>query len=317
MISIFNNDETLITDACEKHLKGLKVDIGKRINKYSSSFDFITSAKDYILDNYKSILTAKPDVLLKMSEEYNNFANGLSVIDNDRFDKATTSVFNYDWFCENKKKYSAYKLTANLKVTVCPYCNANFIITAYTKAGNRITRPSLDHFFSQSKHKLLSLSFYNLIPSCSICNSSIKGSKELLLDKHFHPFLHNIKDNIVFRYVPHNVSSAIGFKEDFDLKIESVNKLDSRAIDHTLFFKLEDIYNHHKSYVSEIILKSYMYDDKYYEVLSREFPDLKIKPSDFYRVIFGNFWEDEDMGKRPLSKLTKDLVQQLKKRVIF
>lgn len=51
--------------------------------------------------------------------------------------------------------------------------------TVFDEEGEKITRPTFDHWFAKDDHPLLALSFYNLIPSCNICNSSVKGKKEI------------------------------------------------------------------------------------------------------------------------------------------
>ena len=39
-------------------------------------------------------------------------------------------------------------------------------------------RPQFDHWFPKKKYPLLAISFYNLIPCCTYCNSSVKGDIE-------------------------------------------------------------------------------------------------------------------------------------------
>ena len=73
----------------------------------------------------------------------------------------------YDAFSDknNKLGISAVKLIADLDISVCPYCNRNFIYNTDKK------RPSeIDHFHAKSKYPLLAMSFYNLVPACKVCN---------------------------------------------------------------------------------------------------------------------------------------------------
>ena len=59
---------------------------------------------------------------------------------------------------------ASWKLAENLGISVCPYCNRNFI--------NQKSGVTLDHNLPISDYPLLGISFYNLIPSCSSCNTS-------------------------------------------------------------------------------------------------------------------------------------------------
>jgi hypothetical protein len=108
-------------------------------------------------------------------------------------------AFNYD----SKSIFSdelKYGLAQKLNLKVCPYCNRNYTLTINKEVVNSHlgkikvvkTRPDFDHFFCKSKHPILALSFYNLIPSCAICNRTLKGDVEFSLDiqnGHVHPYL--------------------------------------------------------------------------------------------------------------------------------
>jgi hypothetical protein len=84
-------------------------------------------------------------------------------------------LISYPHFQKQKTKhFNGYDLAALLDTRACVYCNRQYTLTVV--AMDEITRPEFDHFYSQSEHPLLALSFYNLIPSCHICNATLKGS---------------------------------------------------------------------------------------------------------------------------------------------
>lgn len=58
----------------------------------------------------------------------------------------------------------------------------------------------LDHFFSQTDFPLLSLSMYNLVPSCAICNSLNKGQIEFSDIYHRNPYINGFGRDA--RFVP-------------------------------------------------------------------------------------------------------------------
>lgn len=69
-------------------------------------------------------------------------------------------------------KKNNIELSEALKLTVCPYCNRNFI----NKRGDQESGRQFDHFYSKDEVPYFSLSLYNLVPCCSICNH-VKLSK--------------------------------------------------------------------------------------------------------------------------------------------
>lgn len=87
------------------------------------------------------------------------------------------------------KKSIGYRITQIKNINTCPYCNRLYTFAICRDNRTNIVRPHFDHWFAHSHYPLLSLSFYNLIPSCSICNSSVKGTSHYSLKTHIHPYL--------------------------------------------------------------------------------------------------------------------------------
>ena len=55
-----------------------------------------------------------------------------------------------------------------------------------------------------------------------------------------------------------------------------------------------------------------MYNKSYIEELMKTYEGTLFKnEEDLLRLIFGGYISDEDLGRRPLSKLTKDMLEQL------
>ena len=102
--------------------------------------------------------------------------------------KKILDIFDYDGQLSRNKSRS-YKLSMGQGRNTCTYCNRQYVITVNGKNDKeRIARPQLDHWFSKELYPLLSLNIYNLIPCCSICNSSIKRNTIFSLDTHIHPY---------------------------------------------------------------------------------------------------------------------------------
>jgi hypothetical protein len=181
-----------------------------------------------------------------------------------------------------------------LDIKTCPYCNRIYTFTISSK--DRSIRPEFDHFYPKSKFPYLALSFYNIVPSCPICNH-VKGTK--LVD--YHPY-------------------KKGFGEDYKFIIDE-NQLRNRNVKEIKFtnssnknidcFMLKDLYNEHLDYINEIIYKQVAYSDDNLQNIIDSFQSMGIK-GDISSYIWGCYLDNALHIKRPLSKLTKDILDQLK-----
>lgn len=140
--------------------------------------------------------------------------------------KTLFTVFDYRHALSQNKSRS-YWLTKMKGQDVCTYCNRQYTFTVIKDLKNgkrenddsRIARPALDHWFPESLYPIMSLSFYNLIPSCTICNSSAKGDALFKFGTHIHPYL-NDKPNPTFKfgYLPNGKRWTVDFIDVTDVK---------------------------------------------------------------------------------------------------
>lgn len=191
------------------------------------------------------------------------------------------------------------------QVNVCPYCNL-----AYTYNRGMNTTAQLDHFFSKAEYPMFSLCFYNLIPSCPACNH-IKSDKQNEITS---PYKENAFNNfkISWEYGKYggggikynNIKSLINLERDIKIVlrpscIEEQNNIESMNI--------EDAYNQHKDYASEIIKKVRIYSNKHSQKLIIAMgKQVGIKTSEVERFYLGNYVDETQLGNRILSKLTSD-----------
>ena len=127
-----------------------------------------TWLKDFILSNFNTLRewTKNYDCVLKSSNIFKD-------IYTDYFSKGPNVYLN------TEKTYNAYDFLKNLKISVCPYCEDEYIDVIINNDGANIIRTAeLDHFFPKSEYPLLAMSYYNLIPSGKNCNH-IKKSKNI------------------------------------------------------------------------------------------------------------------------------------------
>lgn len=89
--------------------------------------------------------------------------------------------FNYDEHI-SKEKIMSYFLSEKMGTNTCTYCNRTYTLTVYEQLNvgefEGLIRPEFDHWLPQSLYPDLTLSYFNLIPSCKVCNSSLKHKKK-------------------------------------------------------------------------------------------------------------------------------------------
>jgi len=205
------------------------------------------------------------------------------------------------------KNSIAYKFVEKLDLKTCPYCNRNYISYIEISDGNtKKTRPQLDHFYPKTIYPFLACSFYNLIPSCTTCNH-IKSDDDSFNDKLINPY--EIQENdFIFSYTLNNLDvlekKYLNYNDEHSIDIIFNKKINSNEE----YFQLETLYQNHKDIVLELIIKKQYYPTSYINDLSK----LGFSKDEIYRYIFSNYVKTEDLHKRPLSKLIKDISEELK-----
>ncbi len=110
------------------------------------------------------------------------------------FGTEVLKLFNYkNWRGGSKFKW----LSNELDIIVCPYCNNSQTIMVNNTNGSIILY-EFDHFIPKVIAPYLSLSFFNLIPSCHTCNAVLKKEINFNLNDFAHPYYHNLHSWIRF-----------------------------------------------------------------------------------------------------------------------
>ena len=222
----------------------------------------------------------------------------------------------------------AYDISNKLNVNTCPYCNRNYINTVIDKKGKHIIRPTFDHFFPQSKHPFLALSFYNLVPSCYYCNSSTKNAATISIDTHIHPYKEGFDRDATFLVLVSNLKPNKSDPENYTLLFAvNMNPLALNDRYRKIFgglrgtenpdegninlFKLKDIYQSHLDIVGELVVKCDKLSSSYANSLHTLFSSLGTNKEEFYQYYFGNYLNEKNFHRRPMAKLSKDVVSQI------
>lgn len=275
-------------------------------------FNPTTNIHDYLA---KINLIEKKEKQIEKERKKGNTPAGLTTNEKniiDRYRKeieAINVIFDYDSVI-NSSTGIGYNLAKLLNINTCTYCNRIYNLTV-TKNNKEVgIRPQFDHWFPRSKYPLLSLSYYNLIPSCYLCNSSLKGDTDFTLRKNIHPYI--IK-NAGFRFC-FNVNDLD--KWDFNLSIvvnDDYKRVFQNKVEDTLkIFAINEISNAHSYFeLKDIMDKFPDYDSTYVEELFNVMKDIRPSKEDIYRCIFGTALLPCDHLNRPFSKMTYDILDQL------
>ncbi len=272
--------------------------------------------------NLERIILCKPDDALKTEKELFTRLNLANPLD-EHIKTFVNRIIDYSQF----DNY-AYKIATALNVNTCPYCNRNYINTVIDKKGQNVIRPTFDHFFPKSEHPFLALSFYNLIPSCYYCNSSLKNSKDISIDTHIHPYKEGFDQDVTFHILISNLKQNKSDPENYTLLfVDNMNPLSPNDRYRKIFggvrgtktpqegninlFKLEDIYQSHLDIVGELVVKCDKLSSSYAKSLQPFFSSLGTSRDEFYQYYFGNYFNEKDFHRRPMAKLSKDVVSQI------
>ena len=296
-LTIKSELEELISEVCsnKKIVKKRKKSDGKFEN-----YDYLNLSQidiDY-LQNINLNMLLKSKFLKEITDELGKPTKG-----SDRY-KLLFYIFverGYEKFFSqgnNKQNYSAYNFVENLDLDTCPYCNRNY--TFVVRKGK--LRPEIDHFYPKTIYPYLAVNFFNLIPSCQTCNKT--KSNDMNFDW-LNPYDIQ-KNSFKFTYQPNNIDFAIVAKEKYNFDNFEIEISGNQS--NIELFKLEELYKQHKDIVLELLIKKAYYPQSYIEELEKSFG---FSQDEIYRYLFSNYNQDDDLHKRPLSKLVRDISQEL------
>lgn len=181
---------------------------------------------------------------------------------------------------------------------------------------------TLDHFIPKGKFPYLSVSLYNLIPSCYSCNSKFKGQRNFELSN----FINSISPSSEFFCLNDHLNFKLNFDtktKKFDEKIKDIKQIEDLEVNlrnlnsHTDvdeyidMFKLKGRYNFHKKIAYELIEKRKRYPEKQIDEIVRIFRLNKIivDKNDIKKDLFGK--ECFESNNEPFEKYKQDIAEQL------
>jgi hypothetical protein len=207
-----------------KNFAGDNIDTAKRHKKF---FNLLKKNNCKFL---KKIIVCTPNEFESIKSEIFSFityddiftTNGAK-INQTKFGKLISEkIFKYKEFRSSVYCKELYLKLGFLNAS-CPYCNDRTVEivkkhTSHSRTPQNIAYFDLDHFYPKSQNPFFALSFYNLIPSCHICNSSEKKDIIFSTVTHLHPFQRSFDDYFKFNI---SISTNLG---DIVERIEIENK---------------------------------------------------------------------------------------------
>jgi hypothetical protein len=285
-----NNKKDIFNDKKNKLLQEI---FDKFKEKKINEFDVIFQNKDL-----QDILTLSQNEIIKILEKNKNKSSLPKL----------KYVFNYDKFQSEITKF----FMDNFNFRTCFYCNKDFITNF--EADKKVSTFQLDHFFDKATYPYLALSFYNLIPSCYVCNAKVKGSENTFENSSNKPCIapnnenFNFHQKVKFKLLLDDSCKNLHIesKDDIDVTLkEQFTNLYDKYIE---IFKLNPRYKAHKDIVFDMIQKAELYPESRLKELQNltGIPFQQIK-----KDIFNLIDENEDLSKQPFSKLIVDMSKEL------
>lgn len=259
---------------------------------------------NFITDNLKNILLDTPPRMKTWLFHMKLYRVGkLSTI----FIKQLNGAFNYSNYRENK----LIDFAKILNVKCCPYCNMHYTLFAEEKnkgkTVKKLAKFQFDHFYNKSEYPILSMSLYNLIPSCPICNQS-KSKKELSLS--YHPYHSDISKQFKFE-LNNPINLYIGAKANdlIDVKFIATDSNKQSDLDDFInTFHLKALYQRHGDIAREVFDKAYVFP---YYSNPQNFKNLtNISQNYLKRLWYGTYMNENEIEKRPMTKFIQDLKEQ-------
>lgn len=195
----------------------------------------------------------------------------------------------------------------DIGIKACVYCNSQLTITANKKSA----KFDVDHYHSKDEYPFLSISLFNLYPSCASCNrlkSTKKVKFELYTDEvgktNLSDYKFKLESNAKAKYLTIKNKESIEFRFDEPIYPSGYKKFND-------VFHIEGIYKTQLDLIEDLIIKSQVYNENYLKILKNNFGKLNLHPELFKRMLVGNYTEDKDIHKRPMSKLVMDIAKEL------
>lgn len=276
--------------------------------------DPVKQMLEYLIINFENLVKAKPVDLEQIVQQFNtnNFQKLLfqpNPISLNNVGQKVLEAFSYDRLRATK----IAKLGFYLNIKSCLYCNSQFTLVI-NKKNKPLAKFQFDHFFPKNKYPYLSISLYNLIPSCASCNQS-KSKTVFNLNELVHPFHEDF--HILTKFKINDTAHLkllLGMKvPENDIQVSLTNLYSQKVKNQNSFTFIAEIYKRHTDIVKEIYQKAYAYRNGGKDALMNLEHDgqrLFADENELEWMLLANYIQTSDINKRPLSKFMQDIARQ-------
>lgn len=250
--------------------------------------------KQYI-DKYNEVLKREPDML---TTEVAYSKTKKKVLKGKLYERIIICL-QY-----TKARVILGEIHQQMGLKTCVYCNA-----IPTMSNNGEVFYQMDHYLPQSLYPFLGTCFYNLQPSCGVCNDH-KKTQDCDFGLYVNSEQH--KELSPFRFVPkiESLDGPYPRCEEILLRGKGANVTkESQA--HEEMFHINNLYAGYKDKVSKLYAKGYKLNDSVVKYMSEAF-GLKPSPSDILAYLSDEIsLKENDIHKEPLTKLKQDTIKQM------
>ena len=290
----------------------------------------LNKIRDFFKERWEDIAIGNNEKLRELQKELDdiyielgNIKDKINIIIKnvfaDEYKKFTDLYSQNDWVDDNDeedissnikiKRWNAYAWARLLNKRTCVYCNRQYITflpKRKSKNGNFISglRPDIDHYWSKSKYPIFAMSLYNWIPSCRYCNSSMKGSKEISIERKT-LYEMSLKDGFKFEIADDLSNSKIRIKCNPISNDEIIMEL-------LEMFRIEDQYQAHNNIAVEFMKKRIIYNKKIINYIRKRRCDyIREESINLLPLIIGFPERTDKLEEETLGNLKYDLAKQL------
>lgn len=259
------------------------------IEGIENKIEFFKAMRDEVLD--------KVDDINKKKYIENIYSNIILRLEKDK-NSIIEFKDKYRYFTRGRvgtEKKNNIELSKALKLTICPYCNRNFI----NNRGDRESGRQFDHFYSRHEVPYFALSLYNLVPSCSVCNHIKQNSNNMTC-------------------CPFDPENAVERKLKFKVEFPTGNISVQKTVPDVETLKLNEAYEINSEDVKRLFNEEKKYCRDYRKrLLEKIDPTYRFLLSEqqFDRMIFGEaiYLDHKKFRNEPLSYLKYDTYKTIKK----
>lgn len=241
-----------------------------------------------------------------------------------RINKAISIAFGYEAFRDKKGRrnddWGGEVLMRRLlkNVRYCPYCNAETVYAVEMETGEKRRAPliksAFDHYYPKGRYPFLSVSLYNLIPSCYRCNSQFKTAHYEKLRMCYHPYVDSVDESA--KFILRRIPVSVWFNEDADVAVEiflssknnTTKKQQKQLANYNDLFQVNRVYSQlYSRDAMDVLHKARVVSDSYLDEIRHWFKDAGLLGIEPTSLIFGTPMDRSRINEFRLSKMIQDL----------